>query len=158
MFGSPHNGANAYAKIGIETGVLAASPHQLTAMLFDGALIALVAAEQHMKDGEIPEKGKAISKAISIIEEGLRASLNKKVGGELAQNLDALYEYMSRRLLEANVKNDPKIIEEIHGLLKDLKASWDAIRPDATAARTAEPASPMRNDPLEPRVPHLAKA
>src|SRR4051812_8430739 len=98
MFGSIQHGANAYAKVGVETGVAAASPHHLISMLFDGALIAVAHASQHMKAGNIADKGTAISKAIMIINDGLRTSLNKTAGGEIAHRLDALYEYLSRRL------------------------------------------------------------
>lgn len=133
MFGSVKTGANAYAHVGVETGVAAASPHKLIVMLFDGAVIALNHAQQQMRAGNIPEKGQAISKAIMIIENGLRASLNKEVGGQIALSLDALYEYMSNRLLEANIKNDPALLEEVHGLLMDVKGAWEAIDPAAAS-------------------------
>src|SRR5689334_14605377 len=103
MFGTTQRGVNAYAKVGLETGVTAASPHKLIVMLYDGALAAIMTGITQMKAGNVQEKGKAISKAIQIIDNGLRASLDKEVGGEIAQNLDALYDYMSRRLLEANI-------------------------------------------------------
>src|SRR5437868_2539136 len=125
MFGSPQSGANAYTKVGEETGVAAASPHQLIVMLFDGALVALRAAQQHMKNGNIPAKGQSISKAIMIIDGGLRASLNMEVGGDIAKNLSALYEYMSKQLLIANLKNQPETLEMVHGLLLDLKQAWE---------------------------------
>ncbi|HJU71310.1 MAG TPA: flagellar export chaperone FliS [Paucimonas sp.] len=151
MFGSSHGGASAYAKVGVETGVSSASPHKLIVMLFDGALIAVSTALQHMKTGNIPEKGRAISKAIMIIDNGLRASLNKDVGGEIAQNLDALYEYMSHRLLMANLRNQPELLEEVHALLRDLKASWESIGVTANqAAATQAPATPSA--PAQPKI------
>ena len=140
MFGLERSGANAYAKVGIETGVVAASPHRLIVMLFEGALLAVAMGIQHMKAGEIEKKGLAISKAIMIIDSGLRASLDKKAGGEIAENLDSLYAYMSEKLLAANMKNQPEMLEEVQNLLKDLKSAWDAI--DASA-RTATPAVSM---------------
>lgn len=127
MFGSPNSGANAYAKVGIETGVVAANPHTLVVMLFEGAMVAVASAIQHMQAGEIEKKGASISKAIMIIDAGLRASLNKEAGGGLALNLDSLYEYMSRRLLIANLKNQPQVLEEVYQLLKGLKSAWEAI-------------------------------
>ncbi|NMM28541.1 MAG: flagellar export chaperone FliS [Glaciimonas sp.] len=133
MFGSMKSGANAYAKIDIETGVLAASPHKLIVMLFDGALTSVRMAQQHMKQGNIEDKGRAISKAISIIDDGLRASLNVDAGGDLALSLDSLYEYMCNRLLQANLKNQPDMLEEVHVLLQDLKDAWDVIEPGAAA-------------------------
>lgn len=164
MFGSTANGARAYATVGVETGVVAASPHKLVVMLFDGALIAIMSAIQHMQAGNIPAKGEAISKAILIIESGLRASLDKKVGGEVALNLDALYEYMVNRLLIANVRNQQAVLEEVHQLLKGLKDAWETIDParqtaalqvTAQAGAQAAPAY----DPLAPAAPsRLVKA
>lgn len=162
MFGSARNGASAYAKVGIETGVAAASPHKLIVMLFDGALLSIATALQKMKDGDIAGKGQAISRAISIIDSGLRASLNKEAGGEIALSLDALYEYMERRLLAANLENQPAILDEVHGLLQDLKGAWEAIgegnQPQlAVAAEAPMPRMPAY-DPLAPRVSSLARA
>jgi flagellar protein FliS len=118
---------HSYAKVGVETGVLAASPHKLIVMLFDGAVVALRTAALQMASGNVPEKGKAISKAIEIIDNGLRASLNKEAGGQIAENLDSLYEYMSARLLTANIKNDSVILDEVQGLLVELRDAWNAI-------------------------------
>ncbi|WP_298746336.1 flagellar export chaperone FliS, partial [uncultured Brevundimonas sp.] len=108
MFGSMKSGANAYAKVGVETGVMAASPHKLIVMLYDGALTAVRNGLTHMKAGNIPEKGAAISKAIQIIENGLRPSLDREVGGQIAEGLDSLYEYMARRLLTPNLNTQPE--------------------------------------------------
>ncbi|MBV8621883.1 MAG: flagellar export chaperone FliS [Herbaspirillum sp.] len=132
MFGTMKRGANAYANIGMETGVLAANPHKLITMLFDGALVAIALGKKHMADGDIRSKGKSITHAILIIDNGLRASLNKDVGGELALNLDSLYEYMSRRLFQANATNDPAILDEVHGLLTDIRSAWEQINPNGT--------------------------
>jgi len=83
MFGSTQRGANAYANIGVETGVIAASPHKLITMLLDGALVAIAMSQKYMKAGDIKNKGESITKAILIVDNGLRASLNKAVGGEI---------------------------------------------------------------------------
>jgi flagellar secretion chaperone FliS len=127
MFGSPQRGVNAYAKVGLETGIAAASPHKLITMLYDGAIVALINAGNHMKAGNIEGKGKAISHAIQIIDNGLKASLDKEVGGEIAKNLDALYEYMTARLLTANLQNQVEIVDEVRGLLTDLRDTWKQI-------------------------------
>ena len=127
MFGSRHTGVHAYANVGMETGVVAASPHKLIVMLFDGALVALNTALNGIRSGNIAEKGKSISKAIMIIDSGLRAALDKKAGGEIAEGLDSLYEYMSGRLLTANINNDPAIVEEVQRLLIELRDAWNAI-------------------------------
>jgi flagellar protein FliS len=142
MFGTTSRGVNAYAKVGLETGVTSASPHKLIVMLYDGALAAIMTGITQMNAGNIQEKGNAISKAIRIIDDGLKASLDKEVGGEIARNLEALYDYMSRRLLEANIKNDPAILEEVRGLLADLRDTWNQIGGVNTAANTnAQPAA-----------------
>jgi flagellar protein FliS len=120
-------GVNAYANVGLETGIASASPHKLIVMLYDGALVALLSAKANIAAKNIAAKGTAISKAITIIDNGLRASLDKEAGGEIAANLDALYDYMSRRLLHANLKNDVPAIDEVHGLLADLREAWVAI-------------------------------
>ena len=149
MFGSSQmNGANAYAKVGIETGVISASPHKLIVMLFDGAIVSISNAVQHLNAGDISAKGQSISKAISIIDNGLRASLDKKAGGEIAISLDALYEYMTSRLITANLNNQVEHLIEVQNLLRDLRSAWEAIAP--TPAPTIE--KPMVNyDALAPR-------
>lgn len=163
MFGTAKSGANAYAKIGVETGVTAANPHKLIVMLFDGAITALAGALQHMQTGNVAEKGQAISKAISIIDGGLRASLDKNAGGSIAQNLDSLYEYMGNRLVLANLENKPAILEEVLGLLRDLKSAWDAIGEtgNIAAAPAPTPAPQIKTpayDALAPRISGFAKA
>lgn len=120
----------AYAKVGIESAVLGAGPHRLISLLFEGALSEIARAKKAMARKEIAAKGEAISRAISIIGEGLNASLDKKAGGELAQNLSALYDYMALRLLAANLTNDIAILDEVARLLTELKAGWDGIRPN----------------------------
>lgn len=156
MFGSMQSGANAYAKVGIETGVVAASSHHLIVMLFDGALAALAMGLQHMKTGNIADKGQAISKAIMIIDGGLRASLDKKVGGEIALSLDSLYEYMTNRLLLANLQNRTEIVEEVQRLLQELKSAWAAIAP--LPATVVPLPKAQVYDPLAPYTSQLAKA
>ena len=139
MFGSRQTGVHAYAKVGMETGVVAASPHKLIVMLFDGALVSVSSAILHMKSGNVAEKGAAISKAIMIIDSGLRAALDKKAGGEIAEGLDALYEYMSARLLTANINNDPAILEEVQRLLTELRDAWNAIADTPAATGINQP-------------------
>jgi len=129
--------SKAYAKIGVESGVVSADPHKLISMLYQGALLAIANAKNGILRKDIPAKGVAISKAIAIIDEGLNASLDKKVGGPLAQNLSALYEYMCTRLIVANLKNDMAALDEVARLLADLKGAWESIRPNA--ATTAQP-------------------
>lgn len=120
---------NAYAKIGVESSLHAADPHMLITMLFQGALLAIANGKNGILRKDIPAKGKSISHAILIIGEGLRASLDKNVGGELAQDLDALYEYMCLKLVNANLNNDIEALDEVARLLSEIKGAWDSIRP-----------------------------
>ncbi len=124
-----HRALAAYATVKAETDVAAADPHHLVLMLFDAALVAVRRATERMRVRDAATKGVAVSKAIQIIEEGLIASLDMQAGGELAGRLRELYEYMTRRLLMASVKNDPAGLEEVATLLADLKDSWASIRP-----------------------------
>ena len=148
MFGSPQRGVNAYAKVGLETGIAAASPHKLIVMLYDGAIVALINATNHMKAGNIEAKGKAISHAIQIIDNGLRASLDKEVGGDIARNLDALYEYMSARLLTANLQNQIEILDEVRGLLTDLRDTWKQIGEDGQGGSGGAPLTNQKQSPV----------
>ncbi len=156
MFGSVKYGANAYAKVGIETGVAAASPHKLIVMLYDGALVSISNAMMHMKSGNIAEKGLAVSKAILIIDSGLRASLNKETGGDIAVNLDSLYEYMTDRLLQGNMHNQAELLDEVYKLLLELKGAWDAIVEKDKPVEEVVP--PKAYDSLAPRTSSLARA
>lgn len=126
---------NTYAKVGVESGVVAADPHKLISMLYQGALLAIANARNAILRKDIPAKGAAISKAILIIGDGLKASLDRKVGGELAHNLADLYDYMDNRLLQANLHNDVDTLDEVAQLLSDLKTAWDDIRPQTSAPR-----------------------
>jgi flagellar protein FliS len=101
-------------------------------MLFEGALEKIAVARGHLVRGEIPQKGRHISWAITIIE-GLRASLDMEQGGEIARNLNDLYLYMDRRLVEANLASDAALLDEVSSLLREIKEAWDAIAPRAGA-------------------------
>jgi flagellar protein FliS len=146
-------GVNAYANVGLETGIASASPHKLIIMLYDGALVALLGAKANIAANNIAAKGSAISKAITIIDNGLRASLDKDAGGEIAANLDALYDYMSRRLLHANIKNDVGIIDEVHRLLSDLRGAWLEI-----GEKVGQPAAPAPVATAMPKAATLVSA
>lgn len=125
-----------YTKINVQTGIDGASPYRLICMLLDGALARIATAKGCIKQEHIPRKGENISGAIAIIG-GLRDSLDHEVGGELAVNLDSLYSYMTERLLEANAKNDESALDEVHGLLMEIKTAWDQIGdPAETGSQT----------------------
>lgn len=131
---------NAYRNVGVESIVESATPQQLVLMLFGGAIAAIASAEQHLRLKDIAAKGKAISQAISIIDGGLKASLDLSVGGALAQNLSELYDYMGRRLLHANLRNDPAALDEVRQLLLQLNGAWETLAA-TTAAAAAKPSA-----------------
>ena len=121
-----NNAMQQYRKNHIQGGVESASPHRLIQMLMEGALEKIATAKQYIAMGEIAKKGEQISWAISIVD-SLRACLNMEVGGEIAENLLALYNYMERCLLEANINSDTKKLDEVTDLLTEIKLGWDAI-------------------------------
>lgn len=123
---SMQNGIFEYRKVGVQTGVENASPHKLIQMLIDGAIEKVQLARGYMERREIARKGETISWAMAIID-GLRSSLDMKAGGDIANNLDALYEYMLRRLTEANVANDVAMLDEVVKLLNELREGWNGI-------------------------------
>lgn len=115
-----------YQSVNVQAQVLDASPHRLIQMLMEGGLSRLAQARGALERGDVALKGVLIGKAIGIVG-GLRAGLNFEAGGEIAANLGNLYDYMSARLTEANVKNDVGVIDEVAGLLREIKAGWDGI-------------------------------
>ncbi|UYO94984.1 flagellar export chaperone FliS [Pollutimonas sp. M17] len=131
----------AYANIGLETQVLSASPEHLITLLFDGARAAILKARLHMQDNNIEGRGIAISKAIDIVDSGLKASVDQEAGGELARNLVATYELIIRNLLLANLNADAEALNLAERLLVDIGSAWreavDPVRNELTAGQTA---------------------
>jgi len=115
-----------YQEIGTRTQVEDASPHRLIQLMMERVLTKLAMARGFIEQDDIPRKGEMIGDAISIIN-GLQVSLNHKADGKIAGNFDALYDYMNRRLLRANLDNDTEILQEVAGLMSELKEAWDAI-------------------------------
>jgi len=120
-------GAKVYQRVGVDSSVASADPHRLILMLFDGALEALRLARSHMDARRIAEKGQALGKAISIVQDGLKASVDVDAGGQLGARLSTLYDYICMRLLQANLRNDLKALDEVVGLLGDLRGAWAGI-------------------------------
>ncbi len=118
-----------YQQVSVTSSAMGASPHRLVQMLMEGALERIVLAKASMKRHEIAMKGQSIGVAINIVG-GLQESLNQEAGGKIAENLNNLYDYMVRRLLVANSQNDESILDEVSGLMVELKMGWDAM-PDA---------------------------
>ncbi|MDH5376690.1 MAG: flagellar export chaperone FliS [Gammaproteobacteria bacterium] len=131
----------AYGKVNVQAGAEYATPHRLITMLIDGALEKISAAKGYMQRKEIENKGNYISWAISIIE-GLRASLDGEKGGEIAANLEGLYSYMQKRLVEANINNSEEMLDEVSGLLKTIREAWIGIPQDLQTKESIEDIKP----------------
>jgi flagellar secretion chaperone FliS len=133
--------AGAYRQIGVQTGVAGASPHQLVLMLYDGYNDSVNDARAAMQAGQMEAKGKAIGRALRIVDEGLKASLDVKAGGAMAENMMAVYAYVLRRLSEANLSNDAQLLDECLRVMEPLRSAWVAIRPTtSSAASSSSPA------------------
>jgi flagellar protein FliS len=127
MAASPHAAKlAAYSSASAHGGVAAADPHRLVLMLMDGALERLAGARGCMERKDIGGKATLLNRAIQIIGE-LRGSLDSTKGAEIAANLDALYDYMCRRLLQASSKNDVKILDEVAKLLREIRDAWSQL-------------------------------
>lgn len=118
-----------YQQINTRHDVETASSYRLILLMMERVLTRLAVARGHIERNAVAEKGENIGAAISIIN-GLQASLNHKPDSQLAGNFDALYDYMIRRLLQANLKNDSAIVQEVMGLMRELREAWHAIAPE----------------------------
>lgn len=123
---------NPYQKAAAEIGVAAADPHQLIGMLFDGFATAVAEARGAMRRHDVGSKCTAIARAVRIVDEGLRGGLDVKAGGALARNLGGLYDYVVKRLTEANLRNDESALEECLRLMQPIHEAWTAIAPRGT--------------------------
>ena len=121
-----NKGLAQYQKVSTQSAIDDASPHRLIQMLMEGALQRLAEAKSGIQKQCLRTKGEAIGKAISIVG-GLRDALNPEVSSDIADNLDGLYDYMQRRLLQANVQNNEEYIEEVMQLMLTIKSGWDGI-------------------------------
>ena len=129
--------SDVYSRINVETSVQSASAHQLITMLYNGAIDAMNLAKAAIANQQIEAKGQAISKAIRIIDEGLKSSLNLDDGGELSQHLYGLYGYICTRLTLANLRNDPAVLDECISLLVPVREVWMQIAPQYASTQAA---------------------
>jgi len=118
--------AQMYKTVGLYGEIENASPHKLISMLFDGALQRIAIAKKELSVKHFSEKGVLLGQAITIVA-SLKSCLDMEQGGELSENLEALYDYIERRLLSASLQNDPLILDEVMGLLLEVKGAWDQI-------------------------------
>jgi len=133
------NGLQAYQRVNTQTSITDADPHKLVQLLYNGAIERINMAKARMQAKDYAGKGQLINKAMEIVA-GLRAFLDFEKGGELSAQLEALYDYMERALLEASAKNDPAKLDEVLGLLRSLKEGWDGIREEVISGQAQQAA------------------
>jgi flagellar protein FliS len=136
MFAPYRSQASSYRQLDVETSVDGASPHRLIEMLFEAAIASIQRARAAMDAGDLSVKGESITRAIRIVDEGLKASLDAR-GGEISERLGALYDYVGRRLLSASARNDVSALDESSALLSELRDAWSGISPAPRRAETA---------------------
>lgn len=129
MFGSSRNPVSAYAQVSVDSAVNSADPHRLILLLFQGAESGISLAKESIRQNNLGAKAQAISHSIDLINNGLAASLDQDAGGDIAAKLAALYEYMTIRLLHANLKNDIGALDEVSLLLSEIRSAWEEIAP-----------------------------
>lgn len=137
---SMHRGINQYQQVGTYSSAAYADPYRLVQLLMDGFLDRVSQARGAMERREIAAKGELISKAISILD-GLRSGLDHQRGAEIATNLEELYTYMQRRLVQANARNEVAYLDEVASLMREIKSAWDAIPPELRSREAAEAAA-----------------
>lgn len=115
-----------YGDVKVSTGVATANNVQLIQMLFDGLLESMSTARGHIQHNNIAEKSKAIARASRIVI-GLQGSLDFEKGGDLANNLNELYSYVTRRLFHVNAQNDVVALDEIYGLMREIRDAWEGV-------------------------------
>ncbi|EKS6886819.1 flagellar export chaperone FliS [Enterobacter bugandensis] len=122
-------GKSAYTAVSLDSQIAGATPHQLIVLLYDGAINAMKRAEIYFQSGNIARRGEMISRAINIIDNGLRAGLDHEKGGKIAEELESLYEYISRTLLEANLNKSGEKLPHLIALMTGMQETWQAIAP-----------------------------
>ena len=130
-------GAKAYSKLGLETDVISGEPHRLILMLFDGALLCIRKGRSFMLAKRTAEKCQALTTGIEIVDMGLLASVDARHDPEFANRLIGLYRYVTMRLLQANMRNDVKALDEAEKILQDLRSAWVQIGPASAAPGAA---------------------
>ena len=136
--------ANAYQRINVETSMHTIDQHQLVSLLYEGVLTSIATARGAMARGDVLGKVNGISKAVRILEEGLSTALDKVDGGELAENLGALYDYCMHRLILANARNDDALMHEVMQLIEPVATGWNEMKkragqPAANAPTAGQP-------------------
>ena len=136
--------ASAYQRINVETSMHTIDQHQLVSLLYDGVLSSVALARGAMARGDVLGKSNAIGKAIRIIEEGLSTALDRDDGGEIAQNLGALYDYCLHRLIAANARNDANMLLEVQHLFEPIAQGWNEMKKNGALSSNADPSGASR--------------
>jgi flagellar protein FliS len=131
------NQFQAYRQVGAATAIDGASPHRLVSMLIDAVIDEVACARGALNRGDIADKGRAIGRAVRVLDEGLKAPLDLQAGGALAQRLSDLYDYLMRRLTMANLRNDDEALQECARLMNTLREGWNGIAPGVDAPQMA---------------------
>ena len=118
-----------YRQVGVETSISGASPHQLVKLLLDGFFEAVTDGRGAIRKGDIEAKAQALTRALRIVDEGLKSALDLQSGGELAHNLHGLYTYVCLRLTQANLRSDEAILDECQQLMQPIREAWQSITP-----------------------------
>lgn len=140
---------NAYLNQYKNNQIFSASPEQIMIMLYDGAIRFLTQAMQGIDDGNIELKNHGINRAMAIVME-FRNTLDHNIGGEIAANLDALYDFMIREMIQANIKKDRQKLETVHTMLSDLRDTWkEAIIIARNESQSVANAAPANYQPLK---------
>jgi flagellar protein FliS len=132
-YGKKRSGVAQYGKVAAESEVAYASPHRLVQMLMEGALDKVATAKGCIERGDLEGKSHQLTWAMSIVN-GLRSSLDMDAGGPIAANLDDLYTYMTRRMIDASVQNDAEALAEVIDLMLEIKGAWDAMPEEVRSA------------------------
>ncbi|MDW6001521.1 flagellar export chaperone FliS [Vibrio mangrovi] len=116
----------AYKKVSVDSQLSAASPHKVVQMLMAGAIERLIQAKAAMIQGNIPVKGERLGKALDIVI-SLRSCLSMDDGGDIARNLDQLYEFVITQITQANHLNEPQLLDDVIDIIREIKSAWDQI-------------------------------
>lgn len=146
-----NNGAKQYQQVNLTSEVLDADPHRLIQMLMEASLTRMAQAKAAMERGEMDTKANLLGRVNDIIQT-LQGSLDHNAGGELSANLERLYDYMVRRLLEASLHNDQSMVDEVIRLMLEVKSGWDGIRDEYLRSQGRAPVQPASAGQDEPRM------
>lgn len=143
------HGMSAYRNVDINTRNTSKDQHELVMMMFEGVIESAHRAQGAILNQDSATKVAEISRAVRILQEGLRTSLDLENGGELAQNLANLYDYCATRLAQANARNDAEALAEVSRLMKQVADAWKQMR-TGVETQAPEKEAPSLHQPAPP--------